>query len=62
VAAVHQLDDALRFTDRALLLHEGRQAAFGSSAQVISAENVERVYGVQLVAGGALGFRLGSAP
>jgi iron complex transport system ATP-binding protein len=62
VAAVHQLDDALRFTDRALLLHEGRQAAFGPSRLVISAENVERVYGVQLVAGGALGFRLGSAP
>lgn len=63
VVVLHQLDDALRFSDRSLLLHQGRQIAFGSSAEVISAANVERVYDVQLVPGGALGFRLrGSAP
>jgi len=58
VAVMHQLDDALRCTDQALLLHEGRQVAFGRSPDVISRANVERVYGVQLVPGGALGFRL----
>jgi iron complex transport system ATP-binding protein len=62
VVVVHQLDDALRFTDRALLLHDGRQVAFGRSPEVITADNVERVYGVQLIAGGALGFRLGGSP
>jgi iron complex transport system ATP-binding protein len=61
VVVLHQLDDALRFTDRALLLHEGRQVAFGPSPEVITAANVERVYGVALIAGGALGFRLGSS-
>jgi len=61
VVVVHQLDDALRYTDRALLLHGGRQVAFGQTADVITAGNVERVYGVQLITGGALGFRLGSS-
>jgi len=59
VVVLHQLDDALRYTDRALLLHGGRQVAFGRSADVITAGNVEGVYGVQLITGGALGFRLG---
>ncbi len=62
IAVMHQLDDALRFTDRALLLESGRQVAAGGSADVINAANVARVYGVTLVPGGALGFRLGSAP
>jgi iron complex transport system ATP-binding protein len=61
VVVVHQLDDALRYTDRALLLHGGRQVAFGQTADVITAGNVERVYGVQLITGGALGFRLGGS-
>jgi iron complex transport system ATP-binding protein len=62
IAVMHQLDDALRFTDRALLIHEGRLVAAGASADVISAQNVARVYGVELVPGGALAFRLGGTP
>ena len=62
IAVMHQLDEALRFTDRALLLQAGRQVAAGATAEVISAENVARVYGVTLVPGGALGFRLEEAP
>ena len=46
IAVMHQLDDALRFTDRALLLQAGRQVGLGPTAEVIDAANVERVYGV----------------
>jgi iron complex transport system ATP-binding protein len=54
---LHQLDDALRFADRALLLERGRTVASGTVQSVITAEHVRRVYGVELVPGGALGFR-----
>jgi iron complex transport system ATP-binding protein len=58
IAVLHQLDDALRFTDQALLLQGGKQIALDRTPAVVTADNVRRVYGVELVAGGALGFRL----
>jgi iron complex transport system ATP-binding protein len=58
VIVLHQLDDALRFTDRALLLQTGRQLAFDRSAEVITAEHVRSAYGVELIAQGGLAFRL----
>jgi iron complex transport system ATP-binding protein len=58
VLVVHQLDDALRHADRALLLDDGRRVAYGASAEVIRGEHVARVYGVELVEAGAIGFRL----
>jgi iron complex transport system ATP-binding protein len=61
VVVLHQLDDALRFTDRALLLQSGRVVAFDQTSAVISADNVRRAYGVELVAGGGYGFRLAGA-
>jgi ABC-type hemin transport system ATPase subunit len=59
VIVLHQLDDALRFTDRALLLQAGRQVAFDRSADVITAEHVRSAYGVELIEQGGLAFRLG---
>jgi iron complex transport system ATP-binding protein len=58
VLVVHQLDDALRHADSALLLDGGRQVALGPSADVIRSQHIERVYGVALVEAGALGSRL----
>ncbi len=58
VAVLHQLDDALHFTDRALLLDHGHSVALDASSAVLTADNVRRVYGVEPIAGGALGFRL----
>lgn len=58
VMVLHQLDDALRHTDRAVLLQRGRLAAIGPTAQVLTPQNVRDVYGVELVQGEALGFRL----
>ncbi len=41
----HHLDLAARYSDRMLLLDRGRVAAEGSPAQVLTAQNVERVFG-----------------
>jgi iron complex transport system ATP-binding protein len=63
VLVLHQLDDALHFTDRSLLLRAGRMVASGATRDVLSPAHVRQVYGVELVPGGALGFRaLGSPP
>jgi iron complex transport system ATP-binding protein len=58
VAVLHPLEQALEWTDEALLLDRGRAVAFGASREVIVAGPIERVYGVRLVPAGALGFRL----
>jgi iron complex transport system ATP-binding protein len=41
----HNLNLAARYADRLVLLHEGRVAAAGKPAQVLTRETVERVYG-----------------
>lgn len=58
VLVLHALDDARRHTDAALLLERGAVVAEGPSAEVIAAEHVRDVYGVELVEQGALGVRL----
>jgi iron complex transport system ATP-binding protein len=58
VCVLHDLSDVLRHADRALLLHEGRVVACGSSAEVLSPERIRQVYGVHSHAGAGLGFSL----
>lgn len=58
VIVLHQLDDALHHADRALLLADGRCACAGPVAEVICEDSVRRVYGVELLRGAGLGFRL----
>jgi len=58
LAVLHPLEQALEWTDDSLLLDGGRQLVFGPSREVIVAGPIESVYGVRLVPGGALGFRL----
>jgi len=58
VVVLHQLDEAYKFSHRSLLLKEGRVVASGPSREIISPERVRELYGVELVPGGALGFRL----
>lgn len=41
----HHLELAARFADRLLLLQEGRVAAEGTPTEVMTSENLERVYG-----------------
>ena len=41
----HDLDLALRYADRVLLLRAGKVVASGSAAEVMTPENLERAYG-----------------
>ena len=58
VVVLHALDDALRFTDDALLMADGRAVARGGVSQVVCAEHVEPTYGVKLGRGDGLSFHL----
>jgi len=58
IVVLHQLDDALRFTDDALLLHEGRGIASGPVAEVVCAEHIEPTYGVKLTRADGIAFEL----
>ena len=58
VVVVHQLDDAFRHADRGLLLHEGRALAHGPIREVLTADRVARVWGVEMREGGGYGFSL----
>jgi iron complex transport system ATP-binding protein len=58
MVALHQLNEAAQASDRALLLANGRLVAAGPAAEVISAEPVRRVYGVEIVPAAQFGFRL----
>ncbi|ASJ74934.1 ABC transporter ATP-binding protein [Granulosicoccus antarcticus] len=51
VVVMHDLSLAARYCDRLYLMHEGRMAAAGEIAQVLSAQNLARVYGVSAITG-----------
>ncbi len=50
ITVLHDLNFALRACEKLLLLQEGRMAAFGEAAHVLSAETVEQVFGVKMKA------------
>lgn len=47
IAAIHDLNLAAAYCDRVILLDRGRVAAYGPAAEVITAANLARVYGVE---------------
>lgn len=47
-AIVHDLDMAMRYCDRVLLMSGGHVKAFGTPEEVITVENVSEVYGVDV--------------
>ncbi|EJJ31422.1 ABC transporter ATP-binding protein [Rhizobium sp. CF142] len=48
VIAIHDLNQAARFTDRVVFLHEGEVIAEGRPADVYSVELIKRIYGVDV--------------
>lgn len=58
LVVLHDLDEARAHADRAVLLQAGRVAAEGPVDEVVAAGPVGAVYGVELVEGGGLGWRL----
>jgi iron complex transport system ATP-binding protein len=61
VLVLHQLEHALAFADRALLLSAGQLLALGPTQQVLTPEHVRALHGVVIVPDGAPGFRLPEA-
>jgi iron complex transport system ATP-binding protein len=47
MVALHDLNAALRFADRVLVLRQGRAVAEGAPPQVLTAELIAEVYGVR---------------
>jgi iron complex transport system ATP-binding protein len=62
VVVLHQLDEAVSFSDRAALVKAGQLVAMGPSREIISPERVRALYNVDMIVGGGLGFRLPEAP
>ena len=58
VLVLHQLQEAAAVADRAVLLADGRCARQGTAAEVVSAEPIRSVYGVELVPAGQFACRL----
>jgi iron complex transport system ATP-binding protein len=58
IVALHHLDEAAVHCGRALLLREGRVVRTGPVAEVVAAEPVRDVFGVELVPGASFGYRL----
>ena len=46
--ALHDLNAVARWADKVALVHEGALDSFGPTDEVLDAENVERVFGVQV--------------
>lgn len=59
LVVMHDLDDALRFTDRAIMLDGGRVVAAGPTEEVITSERIGKVYGVHMHADAGLRFSRG---
>lgn len=58
VLVLHQLEHALAFADRTLLLARGAPLALGPTGEVLTTDNVRALHGVLMVPGGAPGFIL----
>jgi iron complex transport system ATP-binding protein len=58
VCVLHELGDARRHADEALLLHAGASVAFGRATDALTESNIARVYDVHSHERAALGFSL----
>jgi iron complex transport system ATP-binding protein len=58
VIVLHDLNDAIRFSDRALILDRGKAVAFGRTAEIVVRETVREVFEVTMSPAAAAGFSL----
>jgi iron complex transport system ATP-binding protein len=58
LVVLHQLEEALRHADRALLLQAGSVVRSGAVSEVIASESVRAVYGVDMLPAAGLEFHL----
>lgn len=58
VVVLHDLAEARRHADHAVLLHQGRVHCAGPVAEVVAPTPIRTVYGVELIEGAGLGYQL----
>ncbi|GGG11635.1 heme ABC transporter ATP-binding protein [Paenibacillus abyssi] len=49
VAVLHDLNLAAQYCDRLVVLHEGKVAGLGTPLEVLTAENIRKVYGTEAI-------------
>lgn len=49
VVALHDLNLAMKYSDKVAMMHKGRLYAFGKPEDVLTVENINNVYGVEAV-------------
>lgn len=59
---LHDINEAHRLVDRAVVLAEGRRLAEGDREAVFAAPVIRSAFGIELVEGGAFGFRPAGSP
>jgi ABC-type cobalamin/Fe3+-siderophores transport system ATPase subunit len=62
LVVVHALGEALRYADRAVVLRAGEVFACDVPDKALGPTQLAQVFGVELVAGGAPGFRASAEP
>ncbi len=58
LVALHHLDEAARYCTQAILLCQGRVVRSGTVDQVVAAQPIREVFGVELLPGASFGYRL----
>jgi len=58
IACLHDLSETRALADRAVMLKGGLVHAHGVTGEIVTNEHVRPVYGVEIVEGGGLGFRM----
>ena len=48
ILAVHNPDEALNLANKVALLHEGKIIAFGNDADILTKENLSKVFEIEL--------------
>ncbi len=62
IVALHHLDEAAEHCDQAVLLRQGQVVRAGTVGEVVAAEPIREVFGVDLLPGASFGYRLTARP
>ena len=59
IMVVHDLNSAMQHSDKVMMIKSGRVFAFGKPKEVLSAENIKEVYGIDILIADIKGYRNG---
>lgn len=59
IMVVHDLNSAMQHSDKVMLIKDGTVFAFGEPKDVLSAENIKEVYGIDIITAEITGYKNG---